>query len=87
MATLFDYKNQAWTVDGVYVDCGHPPVGTVMGAGSPAPGEVFQGCKCYSKAHVGESVPSEVVAEMEERERETLWQYARHRSVSRKWGS
>ena len=21
MATLFDYTNQAWTVDGVYVDC------------------------------------------------------------------
>lgn len=20
----YDYKNQAWVVDGVYVDCGHP---------------------------------------------------------------
>ena len=70
MAKGFDYTNQAWIVDGFYVDCGHPSAGTVMGAGSPAPGEPFQGGNCYGRAHAGEAVPEEILAEMEEQERE-----------------
>tara|TARA_R110000765_G_scaffold388682_1_gene481019 strand:+ start:421 stop:681 length:261 start_codon:yes stop_codon:yes gene_type:complete len=66
MATLFDYTNQAWTVDGVYVDCGHPVAGTVMGAGSPAPGEAFRSCECYGRAHAGEPVSEKVMDEMED---------------------
>ena len=64
MATLFDYTNQAWTVDGVYVNCGHPAEGTVMGAGSPAPGEAFRGWECYGWAHAGEPVSEKVMQEM-----------------------
>jgi hypothetical protein len=36
----FDYVNQAWTVDGLYVACGHP-------AADP--------CGCYGKLHSGEA--------------------------------
>ena len=68
MYKVFDYTNQAWTVDGVYVDCGHPVAGTVMGAGSPAPGEAFGGCDCYGRAHAGEAVAAKVMHEMDERE-------------------
>jgi hypothetical protein len=68
MIRIFDYTNQAWTVDGVYVDCGHPAAGTVMGAGSPAPGEPFGGCDCYGRAHKGEPVSAEILAEQDERE-------------------
>ena len=56
MKTRYDYTNQAWTAGGLYLDCGHPAAGTVMGAGSPAPGERFQGCRCYGRAHAGEGV-------------------------------
>lgn len=78
----FDYTNDAWTIfvfkredDGEYgvwryVDCGHPEAGTVMGAGSPEPGGIFQGCECYGKAHQGEEVPEEIVKEMWKREKE-----------------
>ena len=72
MTTLFDYTNQAWTVDGLYVDCGHPEAGTVMGVGSPAPGEAFRGCECYGRAHAGEAVSEEVMHEMDEREGNVL---------------
>ena len=65
----FDYTNQAWTQDGVYLDCNHPLVGTLMGPDSPAPGEIFQGCECYGKAHAGEPVSAKIIAEMDERER------------------
>ena len=68
----FDYTNQAWTQDGAYVDCGHPAAGTVMGDGSPAPGEPFQGCNCYGRAHAGEPVSAEIIAEMDERERSVI---------------
>ncbi len=54
----YDYDNQAWIVDGVYRDCGHPEKGTVMGPGSPAPGEPFRGCDCYGRAHAGEKAPN-----------------------------
>jgi hypothetical protein len=60
MKRRFDYTHQAWTVDGRYVDCGHPAAGTVMGADSPAPGEPFQGCNCYGRAHAGEMVSAGV---------------------------
>ena len=40
----FDYTNQAWTVDGVYVRCGHPE---------------SMDCKCYGKAHAGQRAPIE----------------------------
>ena len=69
MTTSFDYTNQAWTVDGFYVDCEHPAAGTIMGAGSPAPGEPFAGCNCYGRAHQGEAVSAEIIAEQDERER------------------
>ena len=60
----FDYTNDAWTEDGFYLDCHHPAAGSIMGDGSPAPGEVFEGCECYGKVHAGEPVPAEVIAEM-----------------------
>ena len=50
----FDYENQAYVIDGVYVDCGHSKAGTIMGPGSPNPGGRFQGCNCYGRAHAGE---------------------------------
>ena len=40
----FDYTNQAWTVDGVYVRCGHPE---------------SMDCRCYGKAHAGQPAPIE----------------------------
>jgi hypothetical protein len=45
----YDYVNQAWTRDGVYVDCNHPAAGTLMGPDSIAPGEEFGGCDCYGR--------------------------------------
>ena len=39
----FDYDNQAWTKDGVYVRCGHP--------------EAME-CGCYGREHEGEKVAS-----------------------------
>jgi hypothetical protein len=35
----FDYTNQAWVEDGVYVDCGHPG---------------NMNCGCYGRMHAGE---------------------------------
>lgn len=35
----YDYKNQAWIIDGVYVSCAHPP---------------DMNCHCYGKVHAGE---------------------------------
>ena len=31
----FDYTNQAWIKDGVYVDCGHPDIGQLVDPGQP----------------------------------------------------
>ena len=64
MKTRYDYTNQAWTAGGLYLDCGHPAAGTVMGAGSPAPGERFQSCRCYGRAHAGEAGSADIVAGM-----------------------
>ena len=61
MATLFDYTNQAWTVDGVYMDCGHP-----KDLVPPFP------CSCYGRAHAGEPVSAQVIAAMDGRERD-VW--------------
>jgi hypothetical protein len=69
MPSMFDYTNQAWTEDGVYVDCNHPPVGSVMGDDGPVPGAEFVGCDCYGRAHAGEPVSAKIIAEMDERER------------------
>jgi len=46
----YDYTNQAWVLNGVYQDCGHPQVGerTVLG-------DVFEGCICYGRQHAGEA--------------------------------
>ena len=52
----YDYENQAWVENGKYVDCGHPPIGTVLGPHSPAPGTKFRGCNCYGRRHAGERV-------------------------------
>jgi hypothetical protein len=35
----YDYKNQAWVIDGKYVKCGHSE---------------GMNCKCYGKIHYGE---------------------------------
>jgi len=39
----FDYTNQAWTSDGVYMDCGHYEAGTILGPGGLNSGKVFRG--------------------------------------------
>ncbi len=39
----YDYTNQAWIVDGVYDDCGHPQAMTQDGS-----------CRCYGRLHAGE---------------------------------
>jgi len=41
MSVQFDYKNQAWVENGVYVRCGHP--------------ESME-CGCFGRAHAGEPV-------------------------------
>jgi hypothetical protein len=45
----YDYTNQAWVLDGVYVRCGHPEVGDVLPEGT-----VWTGCTCYGLEHEGE---------------------------------
>ena len=45
----YDYTNQAWILDGVYVRCGHPEVGDVLPEGT-----VWTGCSCYGLEHEGE---------------------------------
>lgn len=42
----YDYNNQAWVVQGVYVACGHP--------------ERMQ-CQCFGKVHAGEKTPEGVL--------------------------
>ena len=37
----YDYENQAWYQNGVYIRCGHPE---------------SMDCNCYGKAHAGEKV-------------------------------
>lgn len=37
----YDYKNQAWVIDGKYVACNHP---------------ADMDCNCYGKVHAGEEV-------------------------------
>jgi hypothetical protein len=69
---IFDYTNQAWTSDGVYLDCAHYPAGTILGPGGLNSGKVFQGCDCYGRAHAGEAVSAEIIAEQDERERSVI---------------
>ena len=42
----YDYTNQAWVLNGVYVTCGHPP---------------DMVCGCYGRDHAGEETPVEFV--------------------------
>jgi hypothetical protein len=52
----YDYKNQAFIIDGVYQDCGHPQ------AGEPTMlGDIFEGCSCYGREHAGEVALPEVM--------------------------
>lgn len=48
----YDYKRQAWVIDGIYQDCGHPQRGEVTEIGT-----IFDGCDCYGRAHAGEKTP------------------------------
>jgi hypothetical protein len=56
----FDYKVQAWVMNGVYMDCGHPRKGeTYRTWGEPeAPKETLRvadhDCDCYGRLHAGE---------------------------------
>lgn len=45
----YDYEHQAWVVDGLYQDCGHPQPGTIT-----VFMERFVGCDCYGREHAGE---------------------------------
>ena len=42
----YDYTNQAWVMDGVYITCGHVMPNPMTGKPTP--------CKCYGKIHAGE---------------------------------
>lgn len=58
-ATIYDYKRQAWTLDGLYVKCGHA--------------EEFR-CRCYGRLHEGERAPGiyeRMIKEREEKEEAT----------------
>ena len=46
----YDYTNQAWILDGVYVRCGHPEVGERL-----PDGQQWTGCQCYGLIHEGEA--------------------------------
>jgi hypothetical protein len=41
MSHVYDYKNQAWVENGVYIRCGHPE---------------SMDCGCYGRLHAGEPV-------------------------------
>ena len=45
----YDYTNQAWIMDGVYVRCGHPELGERL-----PDGQVWMGCQCWGRLHEGE---------------------------------
>jgi len=42
----YDYKNQAWVIDGKYQRCGHPE---------------NMDCTCYGKEHENEETPAQFV--------------------------
>jgi hypothetical protein len=44
----FDYTHQAWVVDGLYVDCGHP---------------LTMDCGCYGRQHAGEATDASTATE------------------------
>ena len=46
----FDYANQAWTVDGLYQDCGHPKTSEAR----VKVGMSDRPCGCYGREHAGE---------------------------------
>lgn len=62
----YDYNNQAWVINGVYMDCGHPQEGEALPARHDSfwqggkeikiviEASVFDGCNCYGRAHKGE---------------------------------
>lgn len=62
----FDYKNQAWVINGVYTDCGHPKAGEIIPARTDFyivggqrheihfPARQAVDCNCYGRAHAGE---------------------------------
>lgn len=43
----YDYTNQAWVVNGVYKNCGHP--------------ESMQ-CRCFGRKHEGEKPTPQIIA-------------------------
>ena len=43
----FDYENQAWVINGLYIRCGHPE---------------SMNCGCYGREHQGEAVSIEAAA-------------------------
>lgn len=45
----YDYANQAWTLDGVYLPCNHPQAGTVL-----VDGDIWAGCSCFGTLHAGQ---------------------------------
>jgi hypothetical protein len=54
----YDYTNQAWVINGVYVRCGCPKPGTMVDPGQPGgPGGqpyVAVACQCWGRLHEGE---------------------------------
>lgn len=50
MNEVYDYANQAWTVDAKYVRCGHP--------------EKMK-CGCYGREHEGEDATGNLAAQSE----------------------
>jgi hypothetical protein len=53
MKAVYDYDRQAWTLDGLYVKCGHVPE---------------MQCQCYGRLHAGERAPGIYERMMRERE-------------------
>lgn len=45
----YDYQHQAWTVDGLYVRCGHTDA---------------MRCACYGRRHEGETVTHAALSEL-----------------------
>lgn len=48
----FDYKNQAWVINGIYQDCNHPQ---------------DMGCSCYGRLHKGQQAQEASDQEIEDR--------------------
>ena len=54
----YDYTNQAWILDGVYVRCFCPTPGTIVDPSQPGgpggPRYVATECQCYGRLHEGQ---------------------------------